>query len=90
MARKNDAVGTDLDKLALKILAEVLDEGVIPGQEEGKEPIPLISLNQRLEGMRIVGAYWIAKMKVEKKLPPGDDEDAPSFDAAKARLRAVT
>lgn len=89
MSRKTDTLGQELDKLAAKIVDELLDDGVVPSEKDGEPPRPIVTLEQRLEGMRIVGAYLVAKMKVKAKLPDETDDNVADFDKLKATLRTV-
>lgn len=85
MSRKSDRLGEKLDKLAENIVDAVLGEPV-----DG-EDTHVVSLDNRIEAMKIIGNYHIGRLKAMGRMPDEDDEDdVTDFKKFGEKLKAVS
>ncbi|MDE2097082.1 MAG: hypothetical protein KGL39_07535 [Patescibacteria group bacterium] len=84
--KRKDNLGTNLDKLALKMIDDVSGDPRQMG-EEGIEPA--VTPGYRLEVFKAVSQYYIGVIKAKNKVTSDDDDSGSNFSDIRKRLHAV-
>jgi hypothetical protein len=88
VSRRKDDIGDKLEALAVKLVDEALADTEVKEIGTDGKPTGRSCFTDRLEAFKVVAAYHVGVMKVKAKIPD-DDDDAPTFDNIRNRLKAV-